>query len=135
MAVVVSNVSEILVLKNYLNNTAPQDQKLKLYTNNITPGESDTAGTFTEATFTGYSAASLAGANWDFTSGDPSFAQYNTTLTFTSTATQTLEAIYGFYIVQTSSGILMWAERFDTGPFNIKLNGDNIQITLKLAAS
>ena len=135
MAVVVADVSEILVLKNYLNNTAPQDQKLKLYTNNITPGEGDTAGTFTEATFTGYSAASLAGANWDFTSGDPSFAQYNVTLFFTSTANQTAQSIYGFYVVQASSGILMWAERFTTAPFSIALNGDDIQITLKLAAS
>ena len=134
MAVVVSNVSEILVLKNYLNNTAPQDQLLKLYKNDITPGEGDTAGTFTEATYTGYSSSALGGANWAFTSGNPSFAQYNVTLFFTSTANQTAQAVYGFYVVQASSGILMWAERFDTGPFSIALNGDDIQITLKLAA-
>ncbi len=135
MTVVVPNVGEILVFKNYLNNTAPQDQKLKLYTNDITPDEGDTAGIYTEATFTGYSAAALAGANWNFTSGNPSFATYSSTLTFTSSAPQTLEAIYGFYVVQTTSELLMWAERFDTGPFNIRLNGDNIQITLKIAVN
>ena len=69
-----------------------------------------------------------------FTSGDPSFAQYNVTLFFLSTANQTVQQIYGFYVVQASAGILMWAERFTTGPFSIVLNGDDIQITLKLAA-
>ncbi len=135
MTVVVPNVGEILVLKNYLNNTAPQDQVLKLYTNDVTPGEGDTAGTYTEATFTGYSSAALAGANWNFTSGDPSFATYSSTLTFTSSANQTAVSVYGFYIVQGTSGLLMWSERFSDGPYSIVRNGDNIQITLKLAAS
>ena len=134
MTIVVPNVGETVALKAFLNNTAPQDGVLKLFKSNTTPSEGDTAGTFDEGTFTGYSSAALAGANWSFTAGDPSIATYSPTLTFKSSATQTAESIYGFYVVQTTSGILMWAERFSDGPYTINFNGDNINITLKLAA-
>lgn len=128
MTMVVPDVGEVLALKAFLNNTAGQDQKLKLYSNNITPAETDTAATYTEAAWTGYAFAALAGGTWSFTSGAPSHADY-AQQTFTSSAGSQSAANYGYFVVQTTSGVLMWAERFAGAPYTIVNNGDNIQVT------
>jgi hypothetical protein len=119
------------MLKAILNHTAPENLVLKLYKSNTTPAESDTAGTYTEADFTGYSSASLTGASWSITPGDPSFASY-AQQTFTSSAGAQSQSVYGYYIVQASSGILIWAERFPDGPYVIVNNGDQIKITPRI---
>lgn len=128
MPLVVPNTGEGLALHNFLNKTAPQNQTMRLYENNITPAETDTAATYTEATFTGYAAKSLTGASWTVTEGAPSSAAA-AQQTFTSTADQATKNVYGYYFVQAVSGILMWAERFTGAPFAIANNGDAIQVT------
>lgn len=131
MALVFPNVGENLVLEALVNKTAPQNLVLRLFQNNITPGESDTAGTYTEATFTGYSAITLTGASWVSASeGSIAFAQQ----TFSSSAAQTTQNIYGYYLTQTSSGILMYAERFSDGPYPVTNNGDQIKVTPTITA-
>ena len=67
MTLVVPNIGEELALKAFLNHTAGQNQTLKLYKNNITPGETDTAATYTESTFTGYSSKSPTGSSGNVT--------------------------------------------------------------------
>lgn len=128
MTLLVSNDGETLALKNFLNHTAPQNQTLKLYKSNTTPAETDTAGSYTEATFTGYSAAALTGTSWTVTPGAPTSAAY-AQQTFTSSADQTLENVYGYFVVQASSGTLMWAERFAAAPYAITNNNDAIKVT------
>jgi hypothetical protein len=128
MTLVVPNNGEGLALANFLNKTAPQNQTMLLYSNNITPAETDTTATYTEATFTGYAAKSLTGASWTVTEGAPSNAAA-AQQTFTSSADQTLQNIYGYLFKQTTSGIIMWAERFAAAPYAITNNGDNIQVT------
>lgn len=126
MALVVPNAGEGRMLKALINHTAPENQVLKLYTNNITPGESDTAGTYTEASGNGYAAANLTGSSWTLTEGDPSFIAYaQQTFTFTGA----LGNVYGYFIIQTTSTIILWAERFSDGPYNVVNNGDQIKIT------
>jgi hypothetical protein len=128
MTLVVPNNGEGLALANFLNKTAPQNQTMMLYSNNITPAETDTTATYTEATFTGYAAKSLTGASWTVTEGAPSNAAA-AQQTFTSSADQTLQNIYGYLFKQVTSGIIMWAERFAAAPYAITNNGDNIQVT------
>lgn len=130
MTLVVPNVGENLMLAHALNKTAPEDLTLKLYKNNVTPGESDTAGTFTEATFTGYASVSLTGSNWTITSGAPTAAVY-AQQTFQSSANQTPETVYGYFVIGASSGTLYWAERFDTSQV-IQNNNDTIRVTPRL---
>lgn len=131
MTIMVPNVGEGLALKNFLNHTAPQNQTLKLFTNNITPAETDTDATFTECSITGYSAKSLTGSSWTITEGAPSDAQYaQQTWTFTGGFGAT---VYGYFVVQTTSGILMWAER-DASPYAPANNGDQILLTPKITA-
>jgi hypothetical protein len=131
MALVVPNVGAVLALKGFLNHTAPQNQLLKLYTNNVTPGETDTAATYTEASGNGYDDIALTGSSWVVTEADPASAAYaQQTFTFTGA----LGDVYGYFVVQATSGILMYAERFTGAPINIANNGDQIKITPTITA-
>ena len=38
--------------------------------------------------------------------------------------------MYGYYLTQVTSGLLVWAETFTDGPYTITNNGDTIKITL-----
>lgn len=127
MAIVVPTVGETTALEAWLK---VGNHVLRLFKSNTTPGESDTAGTYTEADFTGYSAATLTGSSWSVASGTASYAQQ----TFTSTAGSQNQDVYGYYITQVSTGTLMLAERFTDGPYNIANNGDNIKVTLSVTA-
>jgi hypothetical protein len=131
MTLRVPNVGEAIMLKAIVNHTAPQNLVLKLYSSNTTPADTDTAGAYTEATFTGYSAKTLTGGSWTVVEGNPSEASYAQQI-YTSTAGSQNQSIYGYFVVQTSSGSLMWAERFSDGPYTIVNNGDEIRITPKL---
>lgn len=128
MTLVLPNQGEVIALAALVNKTAPQDLVLKLYKSNTTPAETDTEATYTEADFTGYSAASLTGSSWSTNSGAPSSASY-AQQTFTSSADQSSQSVYGYFVVQASSGKLVWAERFSNGPYAIANNGDNIKVT------
>lgn len=129
MALVIPDVGEDIALKNLVNHTAPQNLVLRLFTNNVTPGESDTAGTYTEQSGSGYSAITLTGASWSVSGGVASYAQQ--TFTFTAAAS----SVYGYYLTQATSGILVAAERFVSGaPFAINNNGDEIKITPTITA-
>lgn len=126
MSLVVPNAAEDLMLQNILNKTAPQDQRLKLYTNNITPAETDTEATFTEAAGSGYADVALTGASWTITPGNPtSAAAAQQIFTFTGA----LGNVYGYLVVQQTSGKILWSERFTNGPYNIQNNGDQIKVT------
>jgi hypothetical protein len=130
MALVFPDVGENIVLEALVNKTAPQNLVLRLYTSNTTPGESDTAGTYTEATGNGYSSNTLTGASWGAASGG-SIAYAQQTFTFSGA----LGNVYGYYMTQASSGTLVYAERFTDGPYNIVNNGDQIKITPTITAS
>ena len=129
MALVVPNQGESLMLQNDVNKTAPQDLVLQLYENNITPGESDTEATYTEATFPGYAEKALAGASWSVPSeGDPTEIEF-AMQEFTATAAG--KSVYGYIVVESSSGKLKWAERFTGAPYTLVNVGDKVQVTLK----
>lgn len=129
MALVVPNVGEADALNYFVNKAASQNLRIKLYSNNVTPGESDTAGTYTEIAGFGYANIVLAGANWTITQGAPTLAEYaQQTFTFTGA----LGLVYGYFMVRETSGILAYAERFTDGPYNVTANGDQIKITPKI---
>jgi hypothetical protein len=130
---VVPNAGEQIALEALVNKTAPQNLRYRLYTNNITPAETDVAGTYTEATFTGYAGQTLTGANWTVTPGAPTLAGH-AQLTFASTANQTLQNVYGYYVTQVTSGTIVLAERFTGAPFAIQNSGDEIRLTPSISA-
>ena len=133
MALVLSNQGEQLALEAFLNKTAGQDLSLRLFQNNYTPVEASIETDFTVATFTGYSSVTLTGASWTVTPGAPTSASY-AQQTFTSTAGAQNQSIYGYYLIQTTSGKYVWGERFTDGPYVIVNNGDQIKVTPVITA-
>lgn len=132
MALNVPDVGENLILEMMVNKTAAQNLVLKLYQNNITPSDSDTAATYTEATFTGYSSAALTGATWGSASGGS--ITYGAQQTFTCSGVSS-QTIYGYFIIQTTSTVLVWSERDASAPFTIVNIGDNVKITPTITAN
>lgn len=132
MALNFPDTGENLALEMIVNKTAPQNLVLKLYKNNITPSDTDTAGTYTEAVFSGYAAITLTGATWSAASAGS--IAYSAQQTFTCNAVAT-DDIYGYYVVQLSSGTLVYSERDGAAPLAIRNNGDQIKITPTISAN
>lgn len=133
MALNVPDVGENIALEALVNKTAPQNLTLKLFSNNITPSDTDVAGTYTEATFAGYASISLTGASWGAASAGT--ITYGSQQTFTRSTTGTTENIYGYYVIQAVSGILVWSERDASAPFAVTNSGDAIKLTPTISAN
>lgn len=135
MAGVIPNGGEVIALSYLVNKVATtRDLILRLYKNNYTPVEGSAVGNFTESTFTGYSAATLTGASWTVTGADPTTATY-AQVPFTSSANQTTELCYGYYITRTTDADLVAAELFSDGPYSITNLNDAIKITPQINAT
>jgi hypothetical protein len=133
MALNVPDVGENVALEAFVNKTAPQNLVLRLYQNNITPSDTDVAGTYTESTFAGYAALTLTGATWNAAASGT--ITYSAQQTFTRNATGAAENVYGYYVTQSASGILVWSERDAGAPFIIINNGDAVKITPTISAN
>jgi hypothetical protein len=131
MAGVLLNQGEGIALEALVNKTAPQTLVLRLFQNNWTPAEGETELNAVQATFTGYAGISLTPANWVTTLGAPTSCDY-AEQTFTSSADQTVQQIYGYYLTQTTSGKAVWAERFTNGPYPVQLNNDAVKVTVSI---
>jgi hypothetical protein len=132
MTIVVQNNGEGDALEYFVNRAAPQNLVLRLYTNNITPAETDTAGTYTEAAGFGYASITLTGASWGAPSeGAPSsIAHAEQTFTFTGA----LGNVYGLFCTRASSGRIALSERFAGAPVVVTNNGDTIKVTPQVTA-
>ncbi len=128
MTILVPNTGEVIALQYLTNKVAtPENLKYQLFATNVTPAETDTAGTYTIATGGGYSDITMTGASWTVTGGAPSSAAYaQQTWTFTGALT-TNATIYGYIAVRASSADLVLAETFTS--FTPAANGDNIKLT------
>lgn len=102
----ISNVGEVDALDKYTNEVL----YLKLYSNNLVPGETDTAASYTEVTGGGYAQKTLATADRTIVAGNPSTCTYSLqTILFTSAPT--VPTVYGYFIVN-GAGTLKGSERF-----------------------
>jgi hypothetical protein len=132
MTIMVPNSGEVIALNYLVNKAAPENLVYRLFTNNITPAETDTAASYTEAAGAGYAALNLAGANWSVTGSAPSTASYpQQTWTFTGALT-TNGTVYGYYVTRAGTGDLVLAETF--APFTPAANGDNLKLTPSITA-
>jgi hypothetical protein len=131
MTLVVPNEGEGKLLDLWLNRSLT----LKLYSNDITPGETNTAATYTEVAGGGYADLDMVGANWVITEGSPSDGEYPShDFEFTG-PTDAPSVIYGYYVID-GDGTLCWAERFEESvvPFT-PTTGTVIRITPLIRAS
>jgi len=131
MALLMPNNGEGDALAAILAKAAAENLVVRLYQNNITPAETDVTATYTESTFTGYAAHTATPANWTVVEGAPTEASYPLT-SFTSSADQTSEPAYGYYLTRVTSGRIAWSERFPAGPYNIANNLDKVDLTPKI---
>ena len=131
MTLLVPTVGANVVLENIVNRTAPQNLILHLFINNVTPSNTDTAATYTEAVFPGYAAITLAGGTWNAASARS--IAYSAIQTFTCSGVST-DNVYGYYLTQATSGTLVWAERDPSAPFAVRNSGDKVQITPTITA-
>ena len=134
MTIVIQDGAESNALQLFTNKIATgQDLILKLFKSNTTPADADIASAYTVADFTGYANKGLAGASWTVTGTAPTQIAF-TQQTFTSSADQTLQNVYGYYYIRTTAVDIMGAERFTSAPFPIENNGDEIRITPQITA-
>jgi len=130
MTLIVPNAREVDVLTNFLTPALT----LRLYGNNVTPSATSVAGDFTEIAGGGYASKPLTFANWGITGGTPTIALYNAIQAWTFTGVINAPGtIYGYYIIETVSGLLKYAERFPVGvvPFS-PIAGSIIRVTPKI---
>jgi hypothetical protein len=129
MSVLFTQLGEQLALQNLVNYAAPQTLILRLYSNNQTPTELDIASNYTEVSGYGYTSTTLTPSSFVFAEGVPTTATYPTiTYTFTGAAGY----IYGYFVTQSSSNALVFANRFTNAPIQIANNGDQIRVTLTI---
>ena len=129
MTLVLVNGGEVIVVNATTTKTAGENLVLGLFKNNYALLESTVTADLTAADFTGYSATTLTAASWTTTPGSPTNTTYPE-VTFTSSAGSQNQPVYGYYLTQVTSGLLVWAETFTDGPYTITNNGDTIKITL-----
>lgn len=114
------------------------DYDLRLFKNNVTSGlttvqkDALTEASFTQATFTGYAPVTLTGGSWTITNGNPSAGVY-AIQSFTSSANQTAQTIYGYYVTRHSDNKLEWFEYF-ASPVTIDTNGQFLSVTPRFTA-
>lgn len=125
MAIVVPNNGEGDGLDAFTGKTAMSTLVLRLFSNNITPAETDTAATYTEYAAAGYAAKVLTAASWSTTEGAPSSTSYAAQV-FTMTGAGDA---YGVYMTRNTGGRIALAERFSAAPFSIPSGGGTITIT------
>ncbi len=126
MAGSIPNVEEQRIGENYVANAL----SLRLYSNNVTPDESSSLATFTQVTGGGYAAKSIVSADWTWTPGDPTVGEApEQEFAFTG-ATDAPGTIYGYYLVDTVTGLYIGGERFTASvlPFT-PVAGSTIRLT------
>lgn len=116
MAFSISREGETQMLNLWLGKAASESLELRLFTNNITPAEADTAATYTEMSGLGYAKKTLVSGSWTVTAnsgvtiaGAAKAVYPLQTFTLTAGAGAT---IYGYYIVGATSGLLYLSEVF-----------------------
>lgn len=136
MAIVIPDAAKIEWMKRLLYaNAGSENLSLRLFKTNVTPADSDTAGSYTVADFTGYSNTTLtssqSGSTWPVptASANKGTATYGTTASWTATSDQT---IYGWYMVFSTSGIIAAAQSFGAGKPLIGASSDVISIVPRL---
>lgn len=130
MSLLIPNNGEGDALQYFVNRAAPENLVLRLFSNNITPAETDTAATYTELAVAGYAAITLTGASWAAPSeGAPSSIAYaQQTFNFSGAG-----SLYGYYMTRFTSGRIALAERDPAGIFTFA-SGDAYKVTPQITA-
>ena len=124
-------------LKARFNNVWPSSKNLtlRLFVNNVTPTDTHTTASYTEATGGGYAAIALTVGSWtvSIVGGIAQAAYALQSFVFTGALT-TNPTVYGYYVTD-GDGILQFSELLLAGdgttpaPFTPASNTDHVDIT------
>lgn len=128
MTIKIPDVAEVTLL-GFIRSTFNSFARLRLFKNDVTPADSDTVSSYTEATFPGYAPQ---GANtWSAASSVGGAAQVtHPTLTFLRGSGGSGDLIYGYYLTDTAGTTLYYAERDPAAPVNMTVAGNSYAISL-----
>jgi len=113
MALVVPDEGEIELLKKLLKNTTDTENYLmRLYQNNYTPSGTTTAIDFTEANFSNYADKTIARIDWATPTTNANNKAESSVAVQSWTCGTVGNTIYGYYIIGSVSGKVLWAEKF-----------------------
>lgn len=129
MAIMVPTASQNTLLNMMLGYTTPGNQRYKLFTNSITPALADVAATYTEmGAVQGYTYKDVVKASWTVATDTGNAKGTQTNLTWTFDGTGGTVNVYGYFVVDVTSGLLLWSEAFSSLK-TVQYNGDQIIIT------
>lgn len=120
MSLVICNGGKVRLLQqlvSYLNGLT-----LRLFQNNHTPAIGDTAASYTEATFTGYSSQAITSFGTAYQNASNLGETDAAAMTFSMTGTTVTNNIYGYYVTD-SGGNLIFAELNPNGVFAMNQTG------------
>jgi hypothetical protein len=124
----VPDVGEVALL-NFIRLQLNSLGRLRLFKNDVTPADSDTVGTYVEATFPGYAVQTTP--SFTVASSVTGVAQItHPALTFLRSAGGSGDTIYGYYVTDAAGTTLYWAERDPSAPINMNVVGNSYAITL-----
>lgn len=130
MTIKVQPDGETRFLNHITNQGVDMVWTYRLYINDYTPTDTSILANFQEAGFPGY--AGDSNIVWNPALQANGRAEIEAAaITFTCTGGGAAESVYGYYVTDTG-GALLFAERFDDGPYVMSQNQDEITITPKL---
>ena len=133
MTLVFASSGESRVLELLLNKQAQENLIMGLYSNSFLPAKSTVIGDLTETTGGGYARLTLPNpTSWTVVASNGNGlaeAVYDTrSIIFTAS----IGAVHGYFMVGTTTGRYMYAEKFSDGPYLIVRSGDQINITPRI---
>lgn len=130
MTLVFCSSGESRILDLLLNKTTQEDYLLALFTNSFVPGKPTGLGSLAEATGGGYARATMPNpSSWSVVASNANGLAQATYPQRSWTFTASIGNIHGYYFVGSTSGRLIYAEKFTDGPYSIVRSGDIINIT------
>jgi hypothetical protein len=112
----------------FMNSIAQQNLTVRLFTNNHTPGPTDTAASYTECALSGYANVTLTPGSWSGSSSAGTATYTYPTLTFTFSAYAGGTTVYGYYVtIPGVTGVL--AELFSV-PYAVPAGGGSLTLDI-----
>lgn len=128
MPLILVNSKEVDLLTSLLKQN---NQYLRLFVNDYTPVATSGIGDFTEMTTHSYSEKTVTASNWTIITSTIGATAQNIEQTWSFTSDAAV-IVYGYYLIDSVSGDLIYAERFPN-PQTVENAGDSIKITPKVA--
>ena len=132
MALICPAEGEDVLLARILN--VSPDDKIILFSNDLTPSDTTVFGDLSQPTGGGYAVITLSGS-WSISAGTGNYSHPTTvTVNFVNDGVTSPAAwnVYGYAVINDAGNKILWAERFSGAPFSVPSTGGTISIAVKI---